>query len=126
MPSITKMDTGSWGASMKAYSLLNQLVISDMVNLEELSTTCSCGEGIADEFMFPSLKDLTIKECHKLRVVRTPRALAPLKSLNLDRFQECLSSLGDLTSLQSLRLASFQSIFKPYQNIWVVLCLTRN
>jgi len=68
MPSITKMDTGFWGANMKAYPRLGSLTISEMENLEEWSVTCSCDDGIRDEFMFPNLKTLLIRRCHKLRV----------------------------------------------------------
>jgi len=58
MPSITKMDTGFWGANMKAYPRLGSLTISEMENLEEWSVTCSCDDGIRDEFMFPNLKTI--------------------------------------------------------------------
>ncbi|GJM95592.1 hypothetical protein PR202_ga12353 [Eleusine coracana subsp. coracana] len=72
IPSLRKIDRSFCSYNMKAFNKLKELTISKMENLEEWSTTYSCDEGIADQFMFPNLEYLTISGCGKLRVGPSP------------------------------------------------------
>ncbi|KAK3163455.1 hypothetical protein QOZ80_1AG0003970 [Eleusine coracana subsp. coracana] len=72
MPNITKIDRGFCGDGMKAFPRLEELLISEMENLEQWITTYPCGENVADEFMFPNLEKLEIRRCPNLIVKPCP------------------------------------------------------
>ncbi|OEL34805.1 Disease resistance protein RGA2 [Dichanthelium oligosanthes] len=72
MSSITKIDRGFCGGA-KAFIRLGQVSMFRMESLEEWTTAYSDGEGgVADEFMFPNLKNLKIDRCQKLRLIPRP------------------------------------------------------
>ncbi|RLN24949.1 putative disease resistance protein RGA4 [Panicum miliaceum] len=72
--SITKIDRSFCGG-VKAFTRLEDFSMFRMESLEEWTTAYSKGEGgVADQFMFPNLKELEIFGCHKLRLnPRPPR-----------------------------------------------------
>ncbi|KAF8668322.1 hypothetical protein HU200_052379 [Digitaria exilis] len=73
MPNVTKIDRSFCGDTLrKVFPQLEELTISNMENLEEWNTTYSNGEGIAEEFMFPNLKELKTIRCPKLRLKPCP------------------------------------------------------
>lgn len=51
MPAIKKIDAGLCGGA-RAFPRLRKFILSDMENLEEWSTTYSCGENFVNQFMF--------------------------------------------------------------------------
>uniref|UniRef100_A0A0E0F3K2 AAA+ ATPase domain-containing protein n=1 Tax=Oryza meridionalis TaxID=40149 RepID=A0A0E0F3K2_9ORYZ len=71
MPAIKKIDADLCGGA-RAFPRLRKFILSDMENLEEWSTTYSCGENFVNQFMFPNLQILETRDCPKLRLHPCP------------------------------------------------------
>uniref|UniRef100_A0A0E0BGM6 AAA+ ATPase domain-containing protein n=1 Tax=Oryza glumipatula TaxID=40148 RepID=A0A0E0BGM6_9ORYZ len=71
MPAIKKIDADLCGGA-RAFPRLRKFILSDMENLEEWSTTYSCGENFVNQFMFPNLQILETCDCPKLRLHPCP------------------------------------------------------
>ncbi|XP_040384578.1 putative disease resistance protein RGA1 [Oryza brachyantha] len=71
MPAIKKIDADLCGGA-RSFPSLRKFILSDMENLEEWSTTYSCGESFVNQFMFPNLQVLETRDCPKLRLKPCP------------------------------------------------------
>lgn len=72
MDSITTIEEGFCCAGLGAFRELTKFHLCQMENLEVWSTTYSYGQDDMQEFMFPHLTDLLIRDCPKLRLKPCP------------------------------------------------------
>ncbi|TVU43522.1 hypothetical protein EJB05_10000, partial [Eragrostis curvula] len=71
MSSITRIGEGFCGGS-SAFPRLKKFRLCFMENLEAWNTMCFNGDGVVTQFMFPSLKELSICDCPKLTLKPCP------------------------------------------------------
>ncbi|GJN37945.1 hypothetical protein PR202_gb26946 [Eleusine coracana subsp. coracana] len=118
MPNITKIDRGFCGDGMKAFPRLQELIISEMENLEQWITTYPCGENVADEFMFPNLEKLEIRRCPNLRMKPCPPRVKKTWYINdsdgvLSQWEEdvphTFCSTSSAPILQTLQVQSYMA-----------------
>jgi Leucine-rich repeat (LRR) protein len=94
LPSITKIDKDFCGGK-GAFCQLSRFSLYEMEGLEEWSTTYSTDEDGVEEFMFPTLDNLNIFYCPRLRLKPCPPTF---RECEIDHSDQVISSLGEVVA----------------------------
>ncbi|OQU80051.1 hypothetical protein SORBI_3007G071950 [Sorghum bicolor] len=100
MPSVAKIDEDFCGGTV-AFSRLESFSVFFMENLEVWNTRCSCGGDGASGYMFPSLRELQIFGCPKLRLKPCPPKAEKWTISLSDAVISSWDALQDTTKLPS-------------------------
>lgn len=97
MDSIMTIEEGFCCGGPGAFRELAYLYLCEMENLEVLSTTRSCDQDDGQqEFMFPNLRELLIRNCPKLRLKPCPPKTERLKIGNSDNVLSSWDEGGEI------------------------------
>lgn len=114
MDSTLTIEEGFCCAGPGAFPLLQELQLCQMENLEVWNTTYSCGQNNEDvqEFMFPNLRELLIRDCPKLRLKPCPPKTVGWKIENSDNVLSSWDEEGDID------LAALFPSRKEFKKLW--------